>query len=62
MIHLLIANSANFAPYVWIGLGILGSIGFLAIASPDRFRKLCTRRERWIDSDISFWAESRGGM
>ena len=51
MNHLLIANSLNFAPFVWTSLGILGTIGLLAIASPDRFRKLCTRSDRWIDTD-----------
>ena len=51
MNHLMIASSVNFAPYVWAGIGTLGMIGFLAIASPSRFRKLCTRSDHWVDTD-----------
>ena len=51
MNHLLTAATPNFAPYVWTGLAILGAIGLLALTSPNRFRKLCTRSDRWIDTD-----------
>ena len=51
MNHLLFAAGPNFAPYVWTALGVLGAIGLLALTSPSRFRKLCTRSDRWIDTD-----------
>ena len=51
MNHLLTAAIPSFAPYIWTSLGVLGAIGLLALASPSRFKKLCTRSDRWIDTD-----------
>jgi hypothetical protein len=49
--HLVIASSIDFAPYIWAGVGILGAVGLLALSSPSRFHKLCTRSDHWVDTD-----------
>jgi len=35
----------------WLAIGLLSSVGLLAIASPKRFASLSTRGNRWIDTE-----------
>ncbi len=40
----------NWDSLVWIFLGIVGSVGLLAILSPRRFSALAARGGHWVDT------------
>lgn len=47
----ILAASQTVAPWTWILLGVLASVGLLAMASPQRFKQLAIRGSNWVDSN-----------
>lgn len=48
---LLAVSNALISATFWLAIGLLTSVGFLAIISPKRFAALSTRGNRWIDTE-----------
>ena len=40
----------NWAPLVWVALGMVAALGLVALLSPSRFAVIATRGNQWIDS------------
>lgn len=40
----------NWAPVVWVALGMIAALGLIAIVSPSRFAAIATRGNHWVDS------------
>ena len=40
----------NWAPVVWVALGMIAALGLIAIVSPSRFAAIATRGNQWVDS------------
>lgn len=47
----ILAAAHTLAPWVWILLGVLASIGLLALISPRRFSSLAARGGDWVDTN-----------
>jgi hypothetical protein len=48
---LLAASNTLITATFWLAIGLLTSVGLLAIVSPKRFAALSTRGNRWIDTE-----------
>jgi len=48
---LLAVSNTLISATFWLAIGLLTSVGFLAIISPKRFASLSTRGNRWIDTE-----------